>query len=202
MKVDIPAFSKARVLVVGDIMLDRYWYGPTQRISPEAPVPIVKINQDEDRPGGAANVALNIASIGGKVTLAGITGDDEAANTIETYLQSLDINCQFNKHSEVPTITKLRVMSRNQQLIRLDFEESLKEIDKSSLIEHITDLVQQHDVILLSDYDKGTLSDVQTIINIAKQHQVPVLVDPKGKIINIGLRGAELEQKLNEIFSK
>jgi len=180
MKVDIPAFNKARVLVVGDIMLDRYWYGPTQRISPEAPVPIVKIDQDEDRPGGAANVALNIASIGGKVTLAGITGNDEAANTIETYLKSMDINCKFDKHSDVPTITKLRVMSRNQQLIRLDFEESLKEIDKSSLIEHIADLVQQHDVIVLSDYDKGTLSDVQQLISIAKQHQVPVLVDPKG----------------------
>jgi len=180
MKVDIPAFNKARVLVVGDIMLDRYWYGPTQRISPEAPVPIVKIDQDEDRPGGAANVALNIASIGGKVTLAGITGNDEAANTIETYLKSMDINCKFDKHSDVPTITKLRVMSRNQQLIRLDFEESLKEIDKTSLIEHIADLVQQHDVIVLSDYDKGTLSDVQQLISIAKQHQVPVLVDPKG----------------------
>jgi D-beta-D-heptose 7-phosphate kinase/D-beta-D-heptose 1-phosphate adenosyltransferase len=99
MKVDIPAFNQAKVLVVGDIMLDRYWHGPTQRISPEAPVPIVKINQDEDRPGGAANVALNIASIGGKVTLAGITGDDEAANTIESYLKSLDIDCRFDKPS-------------------------------------------------------------------------------------------------------
>lgn len=180
MKVDIPAFNQAKVLVVGDIMLDRYWYGPTQRISPEAPVPIVKINQDEDRPGGAANVAFNIASIGGKVTLAGITGDDEAANTVETYLQGMDVNCKFDKQSSIPTITKLRVMSRNQQLIRLDFEESLQAIDKSLLTANITQIVQQHDVILLSDYDKGTLSDVQSLIAVAKQHQVPILVDPKG----------------------
>ncbi len=180
MKVDIPAFNQAKVLVVGDIMLDRYWHGPTQRISPEAPVPIVKINQDEDRPGGAANVALNIASIGGKVTLAGITGNDEAAKTIESYLRSLDIDCYFDKQQDVPTITKLRVMSRNQQLIRLDFEESLAAINKSALTNNIAELVQQHDVMLLSDYDKGTLSEVQTLIKLAKHHQIPVLVDPKG----------------------
>ena len=95
MKVDIPAFEKARVLVVGDIMLDRYWSGPTQRISPEAPVPIVKIHQDEDRPGGAANVALNIASLNGQVTLLGITGADEASKTLQTQLSAMNINCQF-----------------------------------------------------------------------------------------------------------
>ncbi len=180
MKVDIPTFNQASVLVVGDIMLDRYWYGPTQRISPEAPVPIVKINQDEDRPGGAANVALNIASMGGKVTLAGITGDDEASLILETHLQAMDINCQFNKVQSIPTITKLRVMSRNQQLIRLDFEESLKELDKGSLLNNVEALVAEHDVLLLSDYDKGTLSDVQLLIQAAKKHQVPVLIDPKG----------------------
>ncbi|GLX79571.1 bifunctional protein HldE [Thalassotalea insulae] len=180
MKVDIPAFNQASVLVVGDIMLDRYWYGPTQRISPEAPVPVVKINQDEDRPGGAANVALNIASMGGQVTLAGITGDDEAASTLATHLQAMKINCQFARQKDVPTITKLRVMSRNQQLIRLDFEQSLAEVEKSSLLNIVEPLIAQHDVILLSDYDKGTLSDVQALIQAAKKHQVPVLVDPKG----------------------
>jgi D-beta-D-heptose 7-phosphate kinase/D-beta-D-heptose 1-phosphate adenosyltransferase len=180
MKVDIPAFNQASVLVVGDIMLDRYWYGPTQRISPEAPVPVVKINQDEDRPGGAANVALNIASLGGKVTLAGITGDDEAAKTLETHLNALNIVCQFDRRSEVPTITKLRVMSRNQQLIRLDFEESLTQIDKLTLTKQVESLVSQHDVLLLSDYNKGTLSDVQSLIKAAKKHNVPVLIDPKG----------------------
>lgn len=180
MKVDIPAFNQASVLVVGDIMLDRYWYGPTQRISPEAPVPVVKINQNEERPGGAANVALNIASIGGKVTLAGITGDDEAAATLETRLQAMKVTCCFDKQSEIPTITKLRVMSRNQQLIRLDFEESLRDVDKNTLAENIEAIVAEHDVLLLSDYDKGTLSSVQTLIQIAKKYKIPVLVDPKG----------------------
>jgi D-beta-D-heptose 7-phosphate kinase/D-beta-D-heptose 1-phosphate adenosyltransferase len=180
MKVDIPAFNQASVLVVGDIMLDRYWYGPTQRISPEAPVPVVKINQDEDRPGGAANVALNIASMGGKVTLTGITGDDEAALTLETHLQAMNISCQFDRKNEIPTITKLRVMSRNQQLIRLDFEESIAQVNKSLLNNKVEDIVSKHDVLLLSDYDKGTLSDVQSLIKAANKFNVPVLVDPKG----------------------
>ena len=180
MKVDIPAFNQASVLVVGDIMLDRYWYGPTQRISPEAPVPVVKINQDEDRPGGAANVALNIASMGGKVTLTGITGDDEAASTLEKHLNAMDVACKFDRNSDIPTITKLRVMSRNQQLIRLDFEESMSHVDKSNLVTNVEALVAQHDVMLLSDYAKGTLSDVQQLIKIANKFNVPVLVDPKG----------------------
>lgn len=180
MKVDIPAFNQASVLVVGDIMLDRYWYGPTQRISPEAPVPVVKINQDEDRPGGAANVALNIASMGGKVSLAGITGEDEAAETLATNLQAMEINCQFDRNKDIPTITKLRVMSRNQQLIRLDFEESIADVKKEALNQHVEALIEKHDVLLLSDYAKGTLSDVQTLISIANKYNVPVLVDPKG----------------------
>jgi len=180
MKVDIPAFDKARVLVVGDIMLDRYWYGPTQRISPEAPVPVVKIQQDEDRPGGAANVALNIASLNGNVTLAGITGEDEASSTLKTHLSAMNIDCQFLQSSAHPTITKLRVLSRNQQLLRLDFEESFAEIDKQPLIEQTKALVANHDLLLLSDYDKGTLSDVQALIKAANEHNVPVLVDPKG----------------------
>jgi D-beta-D-heptose 7-phosphate kinase/D-beta-D-heptose 1-phosphate adenosyltransferase len=180
MKVDIPAFDKARVLVVGDIMLDRYWYGPTQRISPEAPVPIVKIHQEEDRPGGAANVALNIASLNGHVTLLGITGEDEASQTLQTQLSAMNINCQFIQSIDQPTITKLRVLSRNQQLLRLDFEESFAELDKKALIEQTKALVAQHDLLLLSDYDKGTLSEVQALIQVAKAQNIPVLVDPKG----------------------
>lgn len=180
MKVDIPAFSQAKVLVVGDIMLDRYWQGPTGRISPEAPVPVVKINQHDDRPGGAANVALNIASLGGQVSLVGMTGDDEANNALEQQLSGLAINCHFIKQSEAPTITKLRVMSRNQQLIRLDFEDSFAEIDKSALEEKVTELVSSHDVLLVSDYNKGTLSDVEKLIDIARKANVKVLVDPKG----------------------
>ncbi|NQZ80710.1 MAG: bifunctional D-glycero-beta-D-manno-heptose-7-phosphate kinase/D-glycero-beta-D-manno-heptose 1-phosphate adenylyltransferase HldE [Colwellia sp.] len=184
MKVELPAFNQASVLVVGDIMLDRYWYGPTQRISPEAPVPIVKINQHEDRPGGAANVALNIASIGGKVSLLGITGEDEAATTLQTHLQAMQINCKFDKHPQIPTITKLRVLSRHQQLIRLDFEESFSDVDKSSLFSATAKLISDHDVLLLSDYDKGTLSDVQSLIKEANKQNTPVLVDPKGSDFN------------------
>lgn len=180
MKVDLPAFEQARVLVVGDIMLDRYWYGPTQRISPEAPVPVVKINQDEDRPGGAANVALNIASLNGQVTLLGITGEDEAASTLKTHLSAMNINCQFLQSPVHPTITKLRVLSRNQQLLRLDFEESFIDVEKEPLIDQTKALVAQHDLLLLSDYDKGTLSDVQSLIKAANDLHIPVLVDPKG----------------------
>ncbi|OKY25071.1 bifunctional D-glycero-beta-D-manno-heptose-7-phosphate kinase/D-glycero-beta-D-manno-heptose 1-phosphate adenylyltransferase HldE [Thalassotalea sp. PP2-459] len=180
MKVDIPAFNKARVLVVGDVMLDRYWYGPTQRISPEAPVPVVNINQDEDRPGGAANVALNIASMGGKVSLMGVTGQDEAAQSIETRLSAMNIDCFFAKDASIPTITKLRVMSRNQQLMRLDFEQSLAAVDKTRLLQHVEAVIAEHDVLLLSDYAKGTLSGVEHLIAVAKKHNVPVVVDPKG----------------------
>lgn len=180
MKVDIPAFSQASVLVVGDIMLDRYWQGPTQRISPEAPVPVVKVNHNEDRPGGAANVALNIASLGGGVTLTGITGQDEASDILQTNLSAMKINCQFDTQAELPTITKLRVLSRNQQLIRLDFEESLACLNKQKMLALVEQSIEQHNVILLSDYDKGTLSDVRSLIALAKQKNVPVLVDPKG----------------------
>jgi len=180
MKVEIPTFAQASVLVVGDIMLDQYWYGPTQRISPEAPVPVVKINQEENRPGGAANVALNIASIGGRVTLAGITGEDEAAQHLKKQLSALNINCEFDQQKNIPTIKKLRVMSRNQQLIRLDFEESLSDVDKSSLEEKVAAQLANHDLLLLSDYSKGTLSDVQNLIILAKNQGKAVLVDPKG----------------------
>lgn len=180
MKVDIPNFSEARVMVIGDIMLDRYWYGPTARISPEAPVPIVKIENDEDRPGGAANVALNIASLGGQVTLSGITGDDDVADALDQSLSSLDVICKFTRIKNIPTITKLRILSRNQQLLRLDFEESLTDIDKSEMLNIIEQNIRQHHLILLSDYDKGTLSDVQSIITCARKCNVPVLVDPKG----------------------
>jgi len=180
MKVDIPAFNKARVLVVGDVMLDRYWHGPTQRISPEAPVPIVNVNHNEDRPGGAANVALNIASLGGKATLVGMCGVDEAANVLETHLASMGIDCEFDQQQTIPTITKLRVLSRNQQLIRLDFEESFANIDKSTLEQSVERLLADHNVLLLSDYNKGTLSQVQSLIAAAKKNNKIVVVDPKG----------------------
>jgi D-beta-D-heptose 7-phosphate kinase/D-beta-D-heptose 1-phosphate adenosyltransferase len=180
MKVELPSFTNANVLIVGDIMLDRYWSGATQRISPEAPVPVVRINNDDDRPGGAANVALNIASLGGKCTLVGVTGTDQASEILSTKLHAMNIQCDFVQHNNVPTITKLRVMSRNQQLIRLDFEESLHHLDKEPLQQQVDHHIAQHQLLLLSDYDKGTLSNIEALIAIAKQNNVPVVIDPKG----------------------
>ncbi|WOH37194.1 bifunctional D-glycero-beta-D-manno-heptose-7-phosphate kinase/D-glycero-beta-D-manno-heptose 1-phosphate adenylyltransferase HldE [Thalassotalea fonticola] len=191
MKVDIPNFNQARVLVVGDVMLDRYWSGPTARISPEAPVPVVKISNHEDRPGGAANVALNIASLGGQVTLSGLTGDDDVAENLDTNLSAMDVICKFSRNIDVPTITKLRVLSRNQQLLRLDFEESLHQLDKTELNNLVEQNIRQHHLLLLSDYDKGTLSNVSEIIALAKKNNIPVLVDPKGSDFS-KYRGATL----------
>lgn len=180
MKVDLLAFQKAKVLVVGDVMLDRYWQGPTIKISPEAPVPVVKVNQHKDTPGGAANVAMNIASLGGHVSLLGITGEDEAHESLLTQLTGLNIDCHFIQQKAFPTITKLRVMSQNQQLIRLDFEESFTSVNKQVLTDKTKELLLSHDVLLVSDYAKGTLSEVQLLIQQAKSLNIPVLVDPKG----------------------
>lgn len=191
MKLEIPCLTKASVLVVGDIMLDRYWQGPTSRISPEAPVPVVKINGQEDRPGGAANVALNIASLGGGATLAGITGNDEASDTLATQLSANQINCFFAKQTALPTITKLRVMSRNQQLLRLDFEQSFAELDKTDLTKLVVEHLAGHQVIVLSDYNKGSLSHAPELITLAKKAGVKVLVDPKGTDFS-KYRGASL----------
>ena len=176
----LPDFSNANVLVVGDLMLDRYWTGPTGRISPEAPVPVVKIDGIEDRPGGAANVALNAAALGAQVTLLGLSGDDESANLLQQKLSSLGVVCDFVRLASFDTITKLRVMSRNQQLIRLDFEKNFTEADKTPLLESFEQQLAKIDLVVFSDYDKGCLSRVQDMIQIARKHRKPVVVDPKG----------------------
>ncbi len=137
MKVNLPAFERAGVMVVGDVMLDRYWYGPTCRISPEAPVPVVKVNAVEERPGGAANVAMNIASLGANARLVGLTGIDDAARALSKKLAEVNVKCDFVSVPTHPTITKLRVLSRNQQLIRLDFEEGFEGVDPQPLHERI-----------------------------------------------------------------
>ena len=126
MKLSMPRFDQAAVLVVGDVMLDRYWHGGTSRISPEAPVPVVKVEQIEDRPGGAANVALNIAALGAPATLLGVTGQDEAAESLRNSLQAVGVKTFFQTIKDQPTIVKLRVMSRHQQLLRMDFEEPFR----------------------------------------------------------------------------
>ncbi|MDH5518727.1 MAG: bifunctional D-glycero-beta-D-manno-heptose-7-phosphate kinase/D-glycero-beta-D-manno-heptose 1-phosphate adenylyltransferase HldE [Gammaproteobacteria bacterium] len=180
MSVTIPDFSKARVLVAGDVMLDRYWSGDSNRVSPEAPVPVVNINTAVDRAGGAANVALNVASLGANVTLAGIVGDDEAAAILSALLAEKGISQQFVTQDNYKTITKLRVLSRHQQLIRLDFEDPQADLDIADFYQSIIKNINQYDVLVLSDYNKGCLQDVQPLIQAANEAGVFVLVDPKG----------------------
>lgn len=176
----LPDFTKGRVLVVGDVMLDRYWHGNTSRISPEAPVPVVHVGNEEHRAGGAGNVALNIAALGGNVTLIGFAGDDEAGQDLESILGKAGVNCCFFRQDGFSTITKLRVISHHQQLIRLDFEDDFIDADYSQLEELFIDELDNHDVIILSDYGKGALQSVQSLIKIAKKAGKMVLVDPKG----------------------
>jgi D-beta-D-heptose 7-phosphate kinase/D-beta-D-heptose 1-phosphate adenosyltransferase len=181
MKITLPEYELANVLVVGDVMLDRYWHGPATRISPEAPVPIVTVKQIEERPGGAANVALNIAALGGKSKLIGLVGADEAAQAIKNSLDSVKVESDFVVVETAPTITKLRVLSRHQQLIRLDFEESFSDVDSTPLLNNIDKALQGIDpVVVFSDYNKGSLADVQKMIQLAKKHGSRILVDPKG----------------------
>lgn len=180
MKITLPDFNRAGVLVVGDVMLDRYWHGPTSRISPEAPVPVVKVDNVEERPGGAANVAMNIASLGARSYLVGLTGVDDAARVLNETLSGVNVQCDFVAVATHPTITKLRVLSRNQQLIRLDFEEGFEDVDVAPLHQRIRQALSQAGALVLSDYAKGALSSVSDIIRIAREAKVPVLVDPKG----------------------
>ncbi|CNF66662.1 bifunctional D-glycero-beta-D-manno-heptose-7-phosphate kinase/D-glycero-beta-D-manno-heptose 1-phosphate adenylyltransferase HldE [Yersinia enterocolitica] len=181
MKVTLPDFRRAGVLVVGDVMLDRYWYGPTSRISPEAPVPVVKVDTIEERPGGAANVAMNIASLGAISRLVGLTGIDDAARALISKLNEVQVRCDFVSVPTYPTITKLRVLSRNQQLIRLDFEEGFDGVDPQPIFERIQQALPQIGALVLSDYAKGALNSVQTMIQLAQKAKVPVLIDPKGR---------------------
>lgn len=180
MDVTVPDFHHARVLVFGDVMLDRYWTGPTSRISPEAPVPVVKIQDIENRAGGAGNVALNIATLGAGVDLLGVTGRDENGQALAAMLEQAKVSCHFLQHADHPTITKLRIMSRNQQLIRLDFEEAFHATDLTSLYQDYDQRLQDSGVVILSDYGKGALNNPQRLISAARRAGVPVLVDPKG----------------------
>ena len=174
-----PRFDKAQVLVVGDLMLDRYWHGSASRISPEAPVPIVNVGQSEDRIGGAGNVALNIASLGAGAFIVGVVGKDDAAESLRTRLISAGIHCDFQVSETKPTITKLRVISRHQQLLRLDFEELFTVEDCTQLPQKAEALLSNVGALVLSDYAKGALNDPQVLIAMANKHGVPVLVDPK-----------------------
>ncbi|MFH6599196.1 bifunctional D-glycero-beta-D-manno-heptose-7-phosphate kinase/D-glycero-beta-D-manno-heptose 1-phosphate adenylyltransferase HldE [Ectopseudomonas khazarica] len=190
MKLTMPRYDQAAVLVVGDVMLDRYWHGGTSRISPEAPVPVVRVEQIEDRPGGAANVALNIAALGSRALLVGVTGVDEAADSLSDSLRGVGVETHFQRLDEQPTIVKLRVMSRHQQLLRMDFEEPF-DTDTATLAREVEHLLAGVKVLVLSDYGKGALQNHQALIQLARARGIAVLADPKGKDFSI-YRGASL----------
>jgi len=175
-----PEFAKARIIVIGDVMLDRYWSGQAARISPEAPVPVVRVKTIEDRVGGAGNVALNIAKLGGKVTLLGVVGDDDEGETLRRLLEAEGVACDFVVEQEIRSICKLRVMAQHQQLIRIDFEETSLKFDSDALLARLVEHLPENNTVVFSDYGKGTLADVSTYIIEAKQAGIKVLVDPKG----------------------
>jgi len=181
MSLTVPDFSTVNVLTVGDLMLDQYWFGPTLRISPEAPVPVVNITGAQARAGGAANVAINLAALGVKTSLVGITGDDANRDKLLELLDAQAIDADIAKVPDRPTITKLRVLSRNQQLIRLDTEDVFDAQDAESLIPILKRRIPQTAVCILSDYAKGTLARAPEIITQCREHGVTVLVDPKGR---------------------
>lgn len=184
MHITMPHFENARVLVVGDVMLDRYWHGMSTRISPEAPVPVVNVNQTEDRPGGAANVALNMSALGCKVSLVGVIGNDEAGEILQRSLAAAKVQADFQISATKPTVTKLRVISHHQQLLRMDFEDKYGPEDSCDFVAKVERLISDVDVLVLSDYAKGSLQDCSSLIALAHKVGIPVLVDPKGDDFN------------------
>ena len=176
----VSQFSHARLLVVGDVMLDLYWRGRAGRISPEAPVPVVNVADEDARAGGAANVAMNIAALGAQVTLMGITGQDDYGARLDALLQRNGVQRQWI-HADSGTICKLRVLSHQQQLIRLDFEQPAPQAAASSLAEAVAQRVADFDALVISDYAKGALAAVERMIDAARAAGVPVLIDPKGE---------------------
>jgi len=180
MQLTMPRFDQAQVLVVGDIMLDRYWHGDAARISPEAPVPVVNVAQIDDRPGGASNVALNLSALGCGSVLSGIVGKDEAADSLKQSMDSVGIHSQFYVSETRPTITKLRVVSRQQQLLRMDFEKPFGHDESAALLNSSLPLLDQCQALILSDYAKGSLQHCHEFIKAARSKNIAVLVDPKG----------------------
>ena len=172
--------AKARVLVVGDAMLDRYWYGAVDRISPEAPVPVVRVTRTEERIGGAANVASNVVALGAKASLLTVVGDDEAGHQLEALVAQSGITPYFGRDPQLKTTVKLRVIGRQQQLIRLDFENTPENEVLASQSSTFEKLLPQHQAVLFSDYGKGGLAHIARMINQANAAGKAVLVDPKG----------------------
>ncbi len=176
----VSAWSQARILIVGDVMLDRYWFGEVNRISPEAPVPVVRVERKEERLGGAANVARNTASLGAQTALLGVTGDDEPARVMDAMLGEMGIRSHLNRDASISTIVKLRVIGRQQQLVRIDFEEAPTDTVLRDKLTQFNSLVADYDVIIFSDYAKGGLVNVAEMIATARKLGKRILVDPKG----------------------
>lgn len=177
----LPSFNESSVLVVGDVVLDSYWHGDTNRISREAPVPIVRVNKVEKRPGGAANVAFNIAALGAKPILIGVTGDDEAADQLSSLLTGAGADFRCTRLSGMPTLTKMRVLSRHQQVIRLDIEELDAVPAHEETLALFEAALDQAQVVILSDYGLGTVAPARAFIDLARQKNKPVFVDPRGE---------------------
>ena len=180
MTTSLPEFSRGRLVIVGDVMLDRYWHGSTNRISPEAPVPVVKVEADEYRAGGAGNVALNAAVLGTNTELVALVGRDEAAQRLREKLEAGRVACRLLEAPQHPTITKLRIISRHQQLIRLDFEDSFAVLESAGIEQAFAATLPGAGAAVLSDYGKGTLAQAGSLIRSARERGVPVVVDPKG----------------------
>jgi rfaE bifunctional protein kinase chain/domain len=170
----------ARVLICGDVMLDRYWFGDVERISPEAPVPVVRIARSEERPGGAANVARNVAALGAHATLLSVTGDDEAGRALTRLVRAEGVHTSFHRDPTLATTVKLRVIGRQQQLLRIDFEHAPSHEVLATKLADFERLAAANDVVVLSDYGKGGLAHIATMIASARAAGRPVLVDPKG----------------------
>ncbi len=177
----LPSFDNARVLVVGDVMLDRYWFGDVTRISPEAPVPVLKVSRVEERPGGAANVARNIASLGAHCTLLSVVGADEAGECLQRLLTGQGrVEAMLYRDDSISTIVKLRAIARQQQLLRIDFETQPSHEVLQAKLADFRQRLPLCDVVLLSDYGKGGLTHIAEMIRLARAAGKPVLVDPKG----------------------
>ncbi|MCK4608624.1 MAG: bifunctional D-glycero-beta-D-manno-heptose-7-phosphate kinase/D-glycero-beta-D-manno-heptose 1-phosphate adenylyltransferase HldE [Gammaproteobacteria bacterium] len=191
MNLELQNFINARILVIGDVMLDRYLHGETSRISPEAPVPIVRIKNETEHLGGASNVALNAKAIGAKVSMLGVVGKDAAAVTLKQLLKSADIECQLQNSTAAPTITKTRVIAYHQQLIRLDHEEPPHALNYQKLLKIYHKQLANSDVVIISDYGKGIAQCAAEVIKAARARNIPVLIDPKGRDFAI-YRGASV----------
>jgi len=177
---NLPVFESVRLLVVGDVMLDRYWFGEVSRISPEAPVPVIKVERSEERPGGAANVARNAAALGASVSLLSVVGRDEAGDALERLIGGEGIKAVLHRDRTIATTVKLRAIARQQQLLRIDFENQPSHELLLHALEDFASMLAESNVVILSDYGKGGLTHIGRMIEMARQTGKPVLVDPKG----------------------